>query len=31
LTTLFVILVFIRWLAWLSLKGTHHLFARASA
>ena len=30
LTTLFVILVFIRWLAWLSLKGTHHLFARAS-
>lgn len=31
LTTLFVVLILIRWLAWLSLKSTNHLIARASA
>lgn len=31
LTTLFVVLILVRWLAWLSLKSTNHLIARASA
>ncbi len=31
LTALLIVLILIRWLAWLSLKSTHHLIARASA
>lgn len=31
LTTLLVVLIVIRWLAWFSLKSTHHLITRASA